>query len=169
MVRDEMQKRFTGSEITGSQNRITVTSWIGLFKKDQSRSMRPCSGKVWILLSGANDDRDLFDPGINDLIQHQPQRRANLAAAIDESLKWQLGVMITSRRDDSFSNFHGIALDVKSTIYVTSAESAEVQMSASADHRNKCWMSQVLFEKGIAILPQAKNVIKRTDRFGICG
>jgi len=61
-----------------------------------------------------------------------------------------------------------IALDVKSTIYVTSAESAEVQMSALADHRNKCRMSQVLFEKGIAIPPRAENVIKRMDWFGIC-
>jgi len=53
-----------------------------------------------------------------------------------------------------------LRLDVKSTIHVTSAESAEVQMSASADHRNKSRMSQVLFEKGIAISPQAENEIK---------
>jgi hypothetical protein len=63
--------------------------------------------------------------------------------------------MITSRRNDSFSNSHVIALDVKSTINVTSAESAEVKTSASANHRNNCWKSQVAFEKGIAIpLPQ---------------
>jgi len=61
-----------------------------------------------------------------------------------------------------------IALDVKSTIYVTSAESAEVQMSATADHRNNCRMSQVLFEKGIAIPSQAENVVKRMDWIGIC-
>ena len=58
---------------------------------------------------------------------------------------------------DPFSKVASIALDVKSTIYVTSAESAEVQMSAAADHRNKCRMPQVLFVKGIAILPQVEN------------
>ena len=50
----------------------------------------------------------------------------------------------------------GIALDVKLTLVVTSAESAEVQMSASADHRDKYWVSQVLFGKRIAIPLQAE-------------
>jgi hypothetical protein len=130
--------------------------------------VRSRSGEVRILLSRANNDRDLVDPGINDLIQHQPQRRANLTPSINKRLKWQTGVMVTSRRNDGFANFHAIALDVKSTIDVTSAESAEVQMPARADHRNNCRMSQVLFEKGIAILLQAENLNKRMKRCGIC-
>jgi hypothetical protein len=55
------------------------------------------------------------------------------------------------------------ALDVKSTINVTSAESAGVQIAAAPDHLNNSRTSQVLFKKGVAILAEAENQVLKTE------
>jgi hypothetical protein len=46
-------------------------------------------------------------PEFDDLVEHQPQGCADFTAAIHQRLKWQSSVIVASRSNHGFSNFHG--------------------------------------------------------------
>jgi hypothetical protein len=107
MVRDEVKERLLTDKRTGSQNRVAISPWIGLFEKRQSGCVRPCGVNVGILLARANHDRNIVNSGTDDFIQSQSEGRANLSAPIHDALQRKTRVKISCSRDDSFTNFHG--------------------------------------------------------------
>ena len=69
VIGDEMQKRFTLKEFRRAKNRIAVAARVVLFAENESRAMRAGGGQVRFRLSRADDDRDFFDSGFEDLVQ----------------------------------------------------------------------------------------------------
>ncbi len=106
MIADEMQKRLAVRETASETQRMTVTARVRLFDEVESIRVVPRGLSVSVLISGDNDQTNIFHAGAHDLLQNDPEGFFLYAIAIHERLQGEGPLAAGCRGDDRFFDVH---------------------------------------------------------------